>query len=80
VSRRVRWIALLASIATIATVVGFAAAVLVLVVLQAVLPPFQQSDDDALRELVPAVLAYLAWSAAAIVTLALGWRRIRRYR
>jgi hypothetical protein len=80
VSRTVRWIALLLSVATVAVIVGFGAAVVVLMILQAVLPPFQPSDDDTLRELVPAVLAYLAWGAGTLVTLVLGWRRIRRYR
>jgi hypothetical protein len=80
VSRRVRWIALLVSLATIATVVGFVAAVLVLVVVEAVLPGSRPSEGDTLRAFVPAVLAYVTWSSAAIVTLALGWRRIRRYR
>jgi zinc transporter ZupT len=80
VSRTVRWIALLLSLGTIAVVMGFAAAVLVLVVIEAVLPPFRPSDDDTLRQLVPAVLAYGAWGVGTLATLALGWRRIRRYR
>lgn len=79
-SRTVRWIALLLSLGTIAVVVGFGAAVLVLVLLEAVLPPFQPADDDTLRAFVPVVLAYLAWGVGTVVTLVLGWRRIRRYR
>jgi predicted lysophospholipase L1 biosynthesis ABC-type transport system permease subunit len=80
VSRTVRWIALLLSLGTIAIVVGFAAAIVVLLLLQAILPPFQPSDDDTLREFVPAVLAYAAWGAGGLATAILGWRRIRRYR
>ena len=79
-SRAVRWAALLLSLGTIAVVVGFGVALIVIVILQAILPPFRPSDDDTLRELVPAVLAYLAWGAGTLVTLVLGWRRIRRYR
>ncbi|MCI0581632.1 MAG: hypothetical protein L0227_01855 [Chloroflexi bacterium] len=79
-SRTIRWGALLLSVGTIAVVAGFAAAVFVLVLLEAVLPPFQPSDEDTIRQLVPAVLAYGAWAAVTIVSLVLGWRRIRRYR
>jgi hypothetical protein len=80
VSRTVRWIALLLSLGTIAIVIGFGAAVLVLIFLEAVLPQFQPADDDTLRAFVPVVLAYLAWGVGTVVTLVLGWRRIRRYR
>ena len=79
-SRTVRWIALLISLGTIAIVLGFAAAVLVLVFLEAVLPPFRPTDDDTLRAFVPVALAYLAWAVGTVVTLVLGWRRISRYR
>lgn len=79
-SRTVRWIALLLSLGTIAVTVGFVAAVLVLVALEAILPPFQPADRETLREFVPLVLSYAAWGAGTLVTLVLGWRRIRRYR
>jgi hypothetical protein len=80
VSRTVRWIALLLSLGTIAIVVGFVAAVVVLVLLEAVLPPFRPADEGTLRAFVPIVLAYLAWGVGTVVTIILGWRRIRRYR
>jgi hypothetical protein len=80
VSRTARWIALLLSVATIAIVAGFGAAVLVLVIVEAILPPFQPSDEGTFREFVPAALAYAAWGTGTLVTLVLGWRRIRRYR
>ena len=79
-SRAIRFGALVLSVLVVAVAVGFAAAVLVLVLLQAVLPPFRREDGDTLREFVPVALAYAAWAIAALVTLVLGWRRIRRYR
>jgi len=43
-------------------------------ILKAVLPPFQPSDGDTLREFIPVALAYLTWGATTLVILVLGWR------
>ncbi|HSO30272.1 MAG TPA: hypothetical protein VLS28_10240 [Candidatus Sulfomarinibacteraceae bacterium] len=77
-SRTIRLAALLAAVATIAIVAGFIAAVAALAILEAVLPPFTPADDETLRELVPAVLAYAAWGATTLATFRVAWRRVRR--
>jgi hypothetical protein len=59
---------------------GFVAGLAMIAILGAVLPPFRPNDDDTMREFVPAALAYVAWGATTMVTLALGWRRVRRVR
>jgi hypothetical protein len=41
----------------------------------AVLPPFGPDDDDTLREFVPAGAAYLVWAATAAIVVLAGWRR-----
>ena len=76
----IRWVLLVGSVLLLAVVAGFVAAVAVLAVSQALLPPFRPEDDDTLRDYGPAAVAYLAWGAGSLFTFLLGWRRIRRYR
>jgi cytochrome bd-type quinol oxidase subunit 1 len=59
---------------------GFVAGLAMIAILGAVLPSFRPNDDDTMREFVPAALAYSVWGATTLVTLAFGWRRIRRVR
>lgn len=56
---------------------GFAAGMGAIALLSAVLPPFRPEDDETLRELVPAALAYGAWAATTLLVIVLGWRRLR---
>jgi len=49
-----------------------------LLVMNAVLPPFRPEDGDTLREFIPVALAYLTMAATTLLVLVAGWRRIRR--
>ena len=49
-------------------------------ILNAVLPPFQLTDDDTLRERIPVALAYPTWWATTLVIVVLGWRWLCRVR
>lgn len=61
----------------VAAAAGFVIAIVVVLSLSAVLPPFRPEDDETLRELVPAALSYGAWAVTTIAVFAFGWRRIR---
>lgn len=73
-----RTVAFLVGLIALAVVLGFGAGMAVVAIGKAVLPPFQPSDDDTLREFIPVALAYLAWGATTLIVLVLGWRRVRR--
>jgi hypothetical protein len=62
----------------VAVGLGFAAAYAVILALNWMLPPFQIEDDDTLRDYGPVALAYVAWVVTTLVTLVVGWRRLRR--
>ena len=59
----------------IALGLGFVAGLAVIVVLNAVLPPFRPEDDETLRELIPAALAYLTMAGTAGLVIFTAWRR-----
>jgi MFS superfamily sulfate permease-like transporter len=75
-----RTTALVAGLIPLSIFLGFVTGMGLIEILNAVLPPFQPSDDDTMREFVPAALAYLIWGATTLVTLILAWRRLRRGR
>ena len=56
---------------------GIAAGFAVIIVLNAVLPPFRPEDDETLRELIPATLAYATMAGTAGLVVVLAWRRLR---
>lgn len=59
---------------------GFGAAIGLMAVLNAVLPPFQIGDDDTAREYIPVARTYLTWSFTAVIVFAAGMRLMRRRR
>ena len=59
---------------------GFAAAIGLTVILNAVLPPFQLEGDDTDREYIPVALGYLTRVATAVIGFVGGLRLIRRRR
>ncbi len=61
-----------------AVFVGFCAGWGLLLVMNAVLPPFRPEDDDTLREFIPVALAYLTMAVTTLLVLVAGWRRTRR--
>lgn len=61
-----------------AVFVGFCAGWGLLLVMNAILPPFRPEDDDTLRERIPVALTYLTWAATTLVVLVAGWRQLRR--
>lgn len=73
-----RSLAFVVSLVAVAVSLGLGAGMAVVAIGNAVLPPFQRSDDDTLREFIPVALAYLAWGATTLVILVLGWRSVRR--
>ncbi len=75
---KARSVAFVVGLVAVAVSPGFGAGIAVVAIGNAVLPPFQRSDDDTLREFIPVALAYLAWSATTLVILVLGWRWVRR--
>jgi hypothetical protein len=48
----------------------------VILLLNVFLPPFRPEDDETLRELVPAALAYGTWAVSATVLSIVAWRRL----
>lgn len=62
----------------LAVFVGFSAGWGLLLVMNAILPPFRPEDDDTLRERIPVALTYLTWAATTLVVLVAGWRQLRR--
>lgn len=62
----------------VAALVGFAAAVAVLFVENALLPPFRREDGDTLREFIPVAIAYGTWAVTTLLVIVFGWRRMRR--
>ncbi len=62
----------------LAVFVGFCAGWGLLLVMNAVLPPFRPEDGGTLREFIPVALAYLTMAVTALLVLVAGWRRIRR--
>lgn len=71
-------VALWMALTAVAALIGFALAGMVLLGLEAVLPPFRREDDDTLRQFVPVALAYATWSATAIAGAILAGRWIAR--
>jgi hypothetical protein len=70
----------IAGVIVLAAVLGYLAALAVVEIARAILPPFHLNDDDTLREFVPVVLAYGTWllTSSAVVVIAARWRRRRR--
>jgi hypothetical protein len=56
---------------------GFLAALAVILVMNAVLPAFRPEDDETLRELIPAAIAYATWAGTAGLLVFVAWRRLR---
>lgn len=75
---RVKTIAFGGALVVAAVVAGFAAALLVIVIANAFLPPFRPEDDDTLREFIPVAIAYVAGGTTALIGLVAGWRSITR--
>lgn len=61
----------------IAVGIGFVAALVLVLALSAILPPFRPEDDETLRELIPAGLAYATWAGTTALVLFAAWRRFR---
>lgn len=61
----------------IALGLGFAAGVAVILVMNAVLPPFRPEDDETLPEFIPAAIAYATMAATALLVVLVAWRRLR---
>jgi hypothetical protein len=69
------WLALTAC----AVGVGFGLALVTMLALDAVLPPFKvPADDDTLRERGPVLIAYATWGLTSFVGAVLAWRWVRR--
>jgi hypothetical protein len=66
-----------AGVIVLAAAAGYLAALAVIEIARAILPPFQPDDDDTLREFVPVALAYATWllTSLAVVVVAATWRR-----
>jgi hypothetical protein len=65
----------------VAIVAGFVAAACVIVLTNALLPPFRPDmDDDTGRNFLPVALAYLAWAATTSGIAVFGLRHLRRGR
>lgn len=60
----------------IAVALGLLAGIGVILLLDVFLPPFRLEDDETLRELVPAALAYGTWALTSVVLTILAWRRL----
>lgn len=61
----------------LALFVGFCVGWGLLLVLNAILPPFRPEDDDTLREFIPVALTYGTWAVTTLILVMAGWRRIR---
>lgn len=61
----------------IAVGIGFVAALVFVLAMNAILPPFRPEDDETLRELIPAGLAYATWAGTTAFVLFAAWRRFR---
>jgi ABC-type Fe3+-siderophore transport system permease subunit len=61
----------------IALGLGLAAGLAVILVMNAVLPAFRPEDDETLRELIPAGLAYATMAGTAGLVVFIAWRRLR---
>jgi hypothetical protein len=61
----------------VAVVVGFGLALVVLLAVNAALPPFRPEDDETMREFVPAVLTYGTWMIVSVIGSFAAWRRVR---
>jgi hypothetical protein len=70
----------IAGVIVLAAAAGYLAALAVIEIARAILPPFQPDDDDTLREFAPVALAYATWvlTSLAVVVVAARWRRRRR--
>jgi hypothetical protein len=62
----------------VAAFVGFAAGWFVLIVLSALLPPFEPEDGDTMREFAPVAIAYLTSAATTVLLVVLGLKRFPR--
>ena len=58
--------------------IGFLAGWVVLLALNAILPPFRREDGDTLREFVPVAIAYATMAGTTALILFAAWRRFRR--
>jgi hypothetical protein len=65
-----------AALTAVAVGLGFLAGISVILLLNVFLPPFRPEDDETLRELVPAALAYGTWAVSATVLSIVAWRRL----
>jgi ABC-type Fe3+-siderophore transport system permease subunit len=61
----------------IALGLGFVAALAVILVMNAVLPAFRPEDDETLRELIPAAIAYATMAGTTCFVVFVAWRRLR---
>lgn len=75
--KAVRHVLIGLSVLTIALGVGLVAGLAVIFATNELLPPFRPEDDETLRELIPAALAYATMAGTAGLVVVLAGRRLR---
>lgn len=70
-----RRLALFLALIAVAVGVGFGAAYVAILAINAVLPPFRIEDDDTLRERIPVAITYAVWGLTTLALIVIGWRR-----
>ena len=76
-----RAVSLFVGLAVASVVVGFAFAWLAMLLMSAVLPPFDElRDEDTARNFFPPAIAYAVWATTAVGAFVMGWRWLGRER